>query len=173
MCRDILPGLSLTPAVCPPSLACPSLHHPDSSSVVGWCSLRVFPLIRTPVILGQGPTILQYDLILNLQQHCLEMRSCSEIQALRMSTSFFFFFFFLWWGDTIQLTTIYIWKYGGNKISKLGIFIFVSFLLFSFPSSLSLSFSSSCFLSPSFLPSVFPFFLIFSSSLPFFLFLFP
>lgn len=66
----------------------------------------------------------------------LKVRSCSEILALRMSTSFFF----LWRGDAIQHTTIYIWKYGRNKISKLGIFIFVSFLLFFFPSSLSLSF---------------------------------
>lgn len=135
MCRDILPWLFLTPGDCPPSLACPSLHHPNSSSVIGWCSLRVFPLIRTPIILGEGPTILQYDLILNLQQH---WKWGHVLRYWHLGCQHLFFF--LWRGDAIQHTTIYIWKYGRNKISKLGIFIFVSFLLFFFPSSLSLSF---------------------------------
>lgn len=134
-------------------------------SVIGWCSLRVFPSIRTPIILGEGPTILQYDLILHLQQYCLKVRSCSEILALRMSTSFC-----VCGGGRIQHTTIYIWKYGRNKISKLGIFMFVSFSFFSSLPPFHCLLSSLLFpfsLLPS---SLFPFSLIFSLLLPFFFF---
>jgi len=167
MCRDVLPGLSLTPAVCPPSLACPSLHHPDSSSVVGWCSLRVFPLIRTPVILGQGPTILQYDLILNLQQHCLEMRSCSEILALRMSTSFLCVC--VAGGCTSAHNNLYmeIRQEKNFQIRNFHLCFFSPFFIPFLP-FIVLFLPPVSFLPPSFLPSFLSF-----SSLPFFLFLFP